>query len=249
MSAAQRARAPAAEWVYHGIWRILSEWFRVPRTPPDLPAGPDETVMSFHPSRNYLALRKLEFWIFFLVVDALILIGWVVLLYFKPFIAALVAAPALALAIVPDIIAYVAIHLRYDCTWYVVSPRSLRVRTGLWKITEQTITYENVQNVNVSRGPVQQLFGIATLRVSTAGAGQTDASGSSSGNTAVLEGIDNPAELRTIIMDRVRASRSAGLGDERDAAPAGAARGGAWGPTPAHLEALREIRDEVAALA
>ena len=46
----------AAEWVYRGIWRILSDWFRVPQHPPTLPIAEGDFIASFHPSRRYLTL-------------------------------------------------------------------------------------------------------------------------------------------------------------------------------------------------
>ena len=65
---------------------------------------------------------------------------------------------------------YVALHLRYDTTWYVVTDRSLRIRRGIWVIEETTITFENVQNVSITQGPLERAFGIATLVVDTAAA-------------------------------------------------------------------------------
>ena len=39
------------EWVYRGIWGVLTNWFRVPAEPPALPVAPGEHL---HPS----ALQK-----------------------------------------------------------------------------------------------------------------------------------------------------------------------------------------------
>jgi membrane protein YdbS with pleckstrin-like domain len=78
---------------------------------------------------------------------------------------------ALVVIVLPDIIAYVAIHLRYDTTWYVLSSRSLRIRRGVWVIHETTLTFENIQNVSVDSGPLEQWFGIANVMVDTAGGG------------------------------------------------------------------------------
>ena len=80
-----------------------------------------------------------------------------------PWLGALLALPAAAVAILPDIVAYVAIHLRYDTTWYVIGRRSLRIRRGIWIINETTITFENVQNIHITQGPLQRYFGIADL--------------------------------------------------------------------------------------
>jgi hypothetical protein len=49
----------------------------------------------------------------------------------------------------------------------------------------------------------------------------------------MIEGIENVNEIRTLVLDRVRHSRSAGLGDE--------AFSTGW--SAAHVAVLREIRD------
>ena len=147
----------AAEWLYRGIWKMLSDWFRVPEHPPTLPVREGEILRSFHPSRRYVSYLKLYFWVGLALIDLAILAGWIVLLVVSPILGAILAIPALLIAVVPDIIAYVAIHLRYDTMWYVMSDRSLRCRRGIWQIVEHTITFENVQDIHVKRGPVQRV--------------------------------------------------------------------------------------------
>ena len=136
-----------------------------------------------------------------------------------------------------DILAYVALHLRYDTTWYVMSGRSLRIRRGIWIIRETTVTFENVQNVELKQGPLQRHFGISNLIVQTAGGGGSPNSGGA--HRAIIEGISDPARYREAIMARLRRSGTAGLGDEAEDEE------GAVGWTREHLDVLREIRDEV----
>jgi len=93
----------------------------------------------------------------------------------------------------------------------------------------------------VRRGPVQYFFGISTIVVETAGAADAG-EGHTVGNQAIIEGIDNPDEIRRLIMERVRASKSAGLGDEKEVVHPAVT---AW--DDAHRDALREILDEVRA--
>jgi membrane protein YdbS with pleckstrin-like domain len=231
----------AAVWMYRGIWSVLTGWFRVPEKPPTLPVGEGETLLSFHPSRRYLYYLMLYFWIAFVLVDVAILIGWLIVFAVNRALAMLLALPALALAILPGIVAYIMIHLRYDTMWYVMSERSLRCRRGIWTILEHTITFENVQNVLVRRGPVQYFLGISTILIETAGASESEGDDKFAvGNKAIMEGIDNPEEIRALILEKVRRSRSAGLGDEPTAQASA-------GPTfeREHVEALREILVEV----
>ena len=238
----------AADWVYRGLWRVLSNWFRVPQHPPMLPVRQGDFLRSFHPSRRYISYLKLWFWFGLFAIDVLILIGWLIIYLRAPLAGLILAIPAFLIAVVPDIFAYIAIHLRYDTMWYVMTDRSLRCRRGIWDIVEHTITFENVQNVFVKRGPVQTLFGISDIVVETAGSSERDQrgalvkKGSAGGNQAILEGIDNPQEIRELIMDRVRASKGGGLGEHphEEAGP----RAG-W--TPEHVAVLREILTEVRA--
>src|SRR5262245_41069623 len=131
--------------------------------------------------------------------------------------------PLAVVLIAPDVVAYVGLHLRYDTTWYVLTDRSLRIRRGIWVIRETTITFENVQNVEIAQGPVQRYFGIADVRVQTAGGVSTKSSHggerTSTGHLGILQGLDNAEAVRDLILDRVKRNRTAGLGDEH-AAPA-----------------------------
>jgi len=236
-----------SRWVYEGVWGILADWFRVPRQPPTLPAHDGETLEVFRPAEGFLRYLKLQFWILFLLIDAGIAALWLAIFVAAPIVGAMLFVPALLIAIVPDLIAYIAIHLRYDSTWYVVSARSLRIRRGIWVIHETTITFENVQNIAVAQGPVQRWYGIADLSVKTAGGGGGSPHGEgaahmSNAHRGLIEGVANAAWIRDLLLNKVRCSRSAGLGDEQTSG------GECWGWTPEHLAALRDIRDAVQSL-
>jgi uncharacterized membrane protein YdbT with pleckstrin-like domain len=232
----------ASRWIYGGVWRIVVDWLRVPAAAPELPVGPGEQVDAFGPADGFLRYLKLWFWIVALIVDVALLVGWLALVIVEWWVGLLVLPIVLLLMIVPDVIIYVALHLRFDTTWYVMTERSLRLRRGVWIIQEMTITFENVQNLKVTQGPVQRAFGISNLRVETAGGGGGgEAQGQGLGNQAIIEGVTNAKELRDRILKRLRRSTSAGLGDE--------AEPGAAGWTAEHVAALREVRDAVRGLA
>jgi membrane protein YdbS with pleckstrin-like domain len=205
-----------------------------------------ERIQSFRPSAGFLRYLKFQFWILLLVIDMALLIGWFVLTVALPWLGFVLAPVTLSLIVAPDVVAYLAIHLRYDTTWYVVSDRSMRIRRGIWVIQETTITFENVQNVTVDQGPLQRFFGIADVVVQTAGGGgggqhSQERGGLAATHHGLIEGISHAPEMRDLILSRLETSRSSGLGDEPGHAT-GTARGG-WSPT--HVAALREIRDTV----
>jgi membrane protein YdbS with pleckstrin-like domain len=237
-----------ADWMYHGLWGVLARWFRVPKEPPSLPVRDGELVRSFRPSEGWLRMRKLSFWIVLAIIDGALLAMWLIILFNDRTAALWLALPWLIIMVVPDIIAYFAIHLRYDTTWYVMSERSVRIRRRIWTIEEKTFTFENVQNVEIRQGPMQRYFGVSNLIIQTAGGGVVagpNGAAMGSPHQGVIEGVHNAQEIRDSIMAKVYAARGAGLGDSRDEDSDHAAHGF----SPEHLAALREIRELAAALA
>jgi len=228
----------AATWMYRGVWGVLTKWFRVPEHPPDLPVMPGETLQKFRPSPGFLSYLKLQYWIFVAGFTLLVGVLWTVLGLTFP-VAGLVLIPvAVAVITAPAVLLYLAMYLRYDTTWYVLSRRSLRIRSGIWEIHEATITFENIQNVTVESGPIERWFGIGNVIVDTAGGGQTKtAHGGETSNLhqGQIAGVSNGEEIRQMILSRLMKSRTAGLGDETFEHHAG------W--SPGHVTVLREIRD------
>lgn len=228
------------ERLYRRLWEILVRWFKVPDQPPEPPVvEPGEAFDSFRPAPEFLRYMKAWFWMLLGAMDAVLLLAYVALAVALAaaglwWVAIPLFPVAVVLVSVPGVITFVALHLRYDTTWYVMTDRSLRIRRGIWVIHETTITFENVQNLSVRQGPVERWFGISRLIVETAGAGGDPHEGRSHvANVGVVEGITDPARLKARVLGRLGTSRSTGLGDH-DEAPA-------W--TPAHVAALRSIRD------
>jgi membrane protein YdbS with pleckstrin-like domain len=237
----------AGAWVYRGIWAALSGWFLVPSEPPHLPAHATDRVERFRPAPGFLRYLKLWFWLALVWIDIVILGLWLIVAIKSAIWGVALALPAFALAVLPDVVAYIAIYLRYDTTWYVMTDRSIRIRRGIWIIQETTITFENVQNITVHQGPVQRYYGIANVVIQTAGGGGGGHQKEGAGlgvHVGVIEGVDRAGEIRDLILSRVKASRSAGLGDERH--DHDRAQTPAW--KPEHLAALREVKAEAARL-
>ena len=227
----------SSAWLYRGIWGVLTQWFRVPAAPPSLPVAVGEHLESFRPSEGFLRYLKFKFWVALFFVDIALFIGWLSITIARPSIGFWLVPLAFAVIVLPDVVAYVAIHLRYDTTWYVLTHRSLRIRRGIWVIHETTITFENIQNVSVDSGPLERWFGIANVIVDTAGGGPAkDREGKTMANAhrGIIEGIENAEGIRDLILNRLRKSRAGGLGDEP-------AAGHGW--SAEHVTALREIRD------
>jgi membrane protein YdbS with pleckstrin-like domain len=191
---------------------------------------------------NYL---RFEFWIILLLVTSGVFVLWVVATVNEPLVGVVLAPLVFVALVTVAVLGHVALRLRYDTTWYVMSERSIRMRRGIWVIREATITFENVQNVEFKQGPLQRHFGVANLMVQTAGGGGAKTEpGQANLHEGLIEGVGDAQRIRDVIMSRVRCSRRAGLGDER---PDEVRAEGGAGWTRAHVEALRAIREEIAA--
>lgn len=234
-----------------GIWSLLSGLLRVPAEPPVLPTRPGEQLEAFHPAPGYLRYELLGLRIVCGGLFAMAAIGCAALAMDEPEAAIVIGALALGAILFIYFIGYLFTYIGYCTTWYVMTSRSVRLRTGVWVVRETTITFENVQNVSVNQGPLQRLFGIADVRLDTAGGGGTTASKGGQGENpfmlnmhqGLIRGVDNAPVIRDLIVMRMKRSRSAGLGDERHGV--GAAR--TW--SPRHIAVLREIREAARDLA
>jgi membrane protein YdbS with pleckstrin-like domain len=238
----------------------VERWFRVSPDPPESPAGRD--ALAFRPAPGFLAYLRVAFWIRTVLIAFLVFAGAVLLaLELPPGWAALLGGGGILLFFLWVLVDHWALQLRYDHTWYIVTDRSVRIRHGIWTIREGTVTFENAQNVRVRQGPLQRWFGIADVVMETAAAGVATGQGVTMANQAIVAGVANAPGLRDRIAERMRRSRSAGLGGDGPLAPSRPSRDGATaGPRasaraggtpawrPAHLGALREIRDAVGRL-
>lgn len=117
-------------------------------------------------------------------------------------------------------ITYAILRLDYEQRWYIVTDRSLRIRSGLWSVQEMTMSFANLQQVALSQGPLQRLLGISDVRVQSAGGGGSDHGPKGqdlSLHTGVFHGVDNAKEIRDLILERLRLFRETGLGDPDEA--------------------------------
>jgi len=205
---------------------------------PEPPSGPGEVVAIERPSKSWLRYRMLWFWIGASAIGAAIVVALVATAVAQPLVLVL-ALPVAGIVLFLVAVHWFAIQLEYHTTCYVVTDRAIRLRRGIWLVTEMTFTYANVQNVTVAQGPVERMFGIAHVIVDTAGGGAAaqQNSGLINPHSGRLVGLDEAHRVRNVILEQLRRVTGAGLGDhddrEGDAETAGARR----------LRLLEEIRD------
>ena len=207
------------------IKAILCRLFRVPPRP-DPPPGDGGPARVFLAGKNYFRY-KLILWAFtHIVVLGSLAVVFVIMAVkapegsiFRTILA--IVIPVLAVAfLIETILSFFVLRLDFEMRWYIVTNRSLRIREGILSVREMTITFANIQNMTVRKGPVQRILGLADLAVITAGGGGSDPHGGKgvgeSAHVGHFRGVDNVEEIRRVVEAGVRAQRGAGLGDPDD---------------------------------
>jgi len=110
------------------------------------------------------------------------------------------------------IVTFLARRINFRMRWYIVTDRSLRIRSGVFAVRELTMTYRNIQEIRVTAGPLQHALGLATVEVHAAGGGG-DGKHGGGGHVGKLEGLSNANEIRDLMVERLRQYRDSGLGD------------------------------------
>lgn len=244
--------------MYEGGKSLLLRLLRVPHEPHP-PEGSPGSLRTFRAAPAYYKYRLLGWalangWV---LVVALAAIGGLSAGLAKSeappgVVTALAVLEALGFAglLAGLVVSYLTLRLDYEMRWYMVTDRSLRIREGIWHVHEMTMTFANIQNISISQGPLQRLFGIADLRVQSAGGGGMGAAHAGKGQPGMTDlhvgffrGVENAEAIRDLVLHRLKLLRDAGLGDHDDdhsARPPAAAAG--------LIEALRELKDEAALL-
>jgi uncharacterized membrane protein YdbT with pleckstrin-like domain len=205
----------------------ITQWakdivLRLARVPaePHVPEGAEESVRVFNAGQNYFVWRLMLWGI----ANTAIALGLLVALGFSfiPTLPPLVrtiwqtlVAGALGLFVASVPITYFLQRLNYEMRWYIVTDRSLRIRSGVVWLREVTMTFANIQGIRVSANPIERLLGLANVEVESAGGGGSPEHGtSSSGHVAKFAGVDNATVIRDLMIERLRVYRDSGLGEK-----------------------------------
>lgn len=240
--------------MYERLREIVERWMKIPPRP-HAPLGDEDSLKVFRAAPNYYKY-KLWFWRLSCIPGILISVAISIVL---PIVLVATAGPlgllaipvGLALAVfftITFIYSYVALRLDYEYRWYMVTDRSLRIREGVFLVREMTMTFQNIQDISLTQGPIQRMFKISDLKVKSAGGGAgNDPNNGSLFNMheGYFRGVENASEIRDLVMARLRRVRGAGLGDSQDQTDKGDfGPGRLFTDSPDVLEALRIIRDE-----
>jgi uncharacterized membrane protein YdbT with pleckstrin-like domain len=232
----------------------ITQWtkdaaLRLARVPaePHVPEGAEESVRVFNAGRNYLAWRL----ILWGIANAAIALGLLVAFGFSfiPKLPPLVrtiwlvlvaGAGGVFVASIP--VTYFLQRLNYEMRWYIVTDRSLRIRSGVVWLREMTMTFANIQGIRLNANPIERLLGLANVEVQSAGGGGSGGGShshgtSSSGHVGKFAGVDNAEAIRDLLVERLRVYRDSGLGEKTVEAR-----------EPLALSAAREVLQETKAL-
>ncbi len=118
------------------------------------------------------------------------------------------------------------LRLAWEMRWYVVTDKAIRIREGLFRTREQTLTIAKIQNLRTHQGPLQRLFGIADLEVQTAGGGGGSRPGGKkkdphTARMGRFRGIEDVEPLKNRIRRLQAGNQDAGLGDLNRAGSSG----------------------------
>lgn len=187
-------------------------------TPPHLPEG-SALVRTLKPSDKWLAYRSLTTLFGFFNQFIGLGIGLVAFVAKVGKWGLVLAAVALAIEFFVIGLALVTTRVDFELRHYLVGDRSLRVVQGAWRREEVTLSYANVQNLEVSQGPIERLFGFKSLTLSTAGAEQHQP-GTENSHVVTLVGLEDAEAVRSLILGMLKQHRDTGLGDpEKPVAP------------------------------
>lgn len=251
-----KPNAQRALKVFDSLKAWVLRFLRVP-SEPELPVGSAEAWV-FRAAPNYYRYR-LTLWGFAqvaaltgLVVGLVVLSGIIETVTHPIAVLALQVGEALAwitfLGQIPFSLA--VLNLDFELRWYIVSDRSLRIREGIVSLQEKTLTFANIQNVEIRRNPLQRFLGIADVRVRTAGGGGGSSDGhgqvGESMHEASFRGVDDPEKIRATILERIRRQRDSGLGDPDDRGSSGGGSVGLGSQEP--LRAAEALRREAGLL-
>jgi uncharacterized membrane protein YdbT with pleckstrin-like domain len=210
------------------LWISLARKYLIlPEGNPEIPDNSGAT-QTWNPDQKYLRYSLLSYYIgaaLFVPVGLLLLCFSLVsipvlskeLSIFMSVLVALVIMAVGTTLLFSMALGYACVHLELDMLRYTLTDRSLRLRRGVLRVEEVTLSYVNIQNVKYSQGPVQRYFGIADLIVETAGGGAVNPQQAQQlGHRGLIKGVSEPELLRDLILERVQRAKGAGLGVEND---------------------------------
>jgi uncharacterized membrane protein YdbT with pleckstrin-like domain len=192
--------------VYEALRGAAIRILKLPAGAPNPPPG-GAVVRIFNASPKFLRYRLLPVWIGVGVLVAVALVVAVVAVL-HTWLWLAVSAGLVLIALFFGITGCVTARLEFEWRTYILTDRSVRIREGVIFQKESTLTFANVQNLRIRKGPIQQLFGIADVLVDTAGGAGggkgAENDGMERGHRGAIQGIENPTEIRDLVLNLLK---------------------------------------------
>jgi len=161
----------------------------------------------FKPHKDLMKL----YYSYLLIIDAVILVAVI-----SPAVAAAFIYPSLheifivtASLILPFLVTvgFTALWIPkyYSSVSYKFTEGEITVERGVWWKHKSTVPYNRVTNIDVVQGPISRRFGLAKIRVQTAGYSATGGGGAIA--EAQIFGVKNFEEIRDFILKMVKGFR------------------------------------------
>lgn len=101
-------------------------------------------------------------------------------------------------------VAVIIARLSYRAFWYDLTPEGISIQSGIIFRKNVVIPYARVQNIDIYRGPLLRLYGLAEVRIQTAGSAiQTTGWGRNTAEGTIPGVLDSDAEaIRKEILQR-----------------------------------------------
>ena len=133
-------------------------------------------------------------------------------------------------------IVFIAKYIRYRTLRYVFTDKEVTMSWGGIQKQSISVSYERVQDIQLSSGPIERQFSLAKVQLQTA-------SGDSSAEI-VLEGFLNPGEIRDQLYQKIQHAKN----PQSDTPPAIPTSMESTPPSSELVEALQEVAGELKAI-
>ena len=239
------------EFRFTGLEQAVLDLLAVPAAP-EAPEGSPDSIRVFHAGRSFYTWTVVVWGIQHVAVFAGLVamtssVAFAVMPKARPWAQVILAALLIIAWVVfasTSIVTFLSRRLDYRLRWYIVTDRSLRIRSGIFNVHELTMTYGNIQEIRVSSGPLQHVLGLADVEVQAAGGGG-DAKHGGGGHVGRFEGLSNANDIRDLLVERVRQYRDSGLG-ETASHPARSSEASEIAAARAMLDEARALRAALA---
>ncbi len=133
-------------------------------------------------------------------------------------------------------IIFLAKYIRYRTLRYVFTDKEITMSWGGIQKQSISVSYERVQDIQLSSGPLERQFSLAKVQLQTA-SGDADAE-------IILEGFLNPADVRDQLYEKIQRSKNPNQGTP----PALPVTRSETTSAPEMAEALQQIAGELKAI-